>query len=862
MTNEQISKIIEKCDFYYDGNLLSKESIIKDYFEFLSHQFKSHEKNVGFSFHLGNDCYSAVSVAALMIGVLTSVSPLPKKELTDVVTDGDEVFLNGEKYRWRGIEQTPLPPYEWLKLEPINKCEKDEKVISYGKNRKNIWPNKEKNYKREDFISHVSGISRVNIPAVVDFSIIVVDERSHFSEICNRLSIVYDGNKTVKVCDVFTILDYSRDGAVVGKNKWNLGPVIKVAGNLSVARKLLFEPRSNNVGLVVLNINYSRDDPTEVNRLEEFISRKELRFILVSTRIKLDLCKCMVDRYPTASFFACTQALLNCDDRKVKAQSEITSDLFRLINNIYVQKITPVILENFDEVNLSDKIRKELLSLRNNKLSFDGNKFIPLAYSLLKLFTTSFLTMKQMNECLASDEFRVDPPELKVRELVKLAEDNEQFLSVSEDISRMYSFFSECSPKKDKLIEILESHKKERIALVVPRLYYKDLYNKYFSGLYDNVECVFENQFDARKAYDIVICLGCYPGKIFDCLQCLSSPKILILLYDFEYKILLSRIKKLSSMEQCLNEKILGERTDRYQFQLDIVNNFKDDNICDSSENTTAENEDFTILEDLIKPSIDNVINSVSEDGVNKDVNTFEVGFFGRFSSGEIILFSKNYKATVIDELEGVKEKAVKELKEGDVLIFAKRDSFTRNVVDSIMEHFNNTGKLNSKIKDAYQKSLHWRKVLRKFRKNRCASTDHLMRVLRKNGISITNEATLRNWLSEDGTVVGPQKERDMNVIARVTGDHDLVNDVKGYFDACKLIRHERGQILKQITLTVREQPGAVQQDFDDELSFVSEYIKHFSERLELEFIDELKEIKMVDKKRVNLPLFESEVII
>lgn len=863
MTNERISKIIEECDFYYDGHLLSKESIIKDYTEFLSQQFNSNENSLTFSFHTGNDCFYAVSIAAFIMGVLTTFSRLPEKELASVVNVGDEVFFDGEKYIWKKLEQVTLPPYgSLIKLEPVNSREADEKIISYENDKKRIWPHRVKNSIREDFISFVTGIPRVKIPEVIDFSLIMVDGRSHFREICNRLSIVYADHKTVKLDDVFTVLDYSRDGKVVGGRKWNLGPIIKVAENLSVARKLLFDPSNNNIGLVLFSINYSHDDPTDVNRLDEFTARNELRFILASTDIKLDLCKYMLDRYPSASFFACTEALLACDDREIRNRSETTDDLFRRINHINTQKITPIILKNFDEVNLIDNTRRKLLALWDYGDSYENNQFMRLAYSLLKLFTASFLNMKQMNECMASDEFRVGTPESKVRELIKLAEDNEQFLSIAENISKMYSFFLECSPKKDKLIEILERHKHEHIALVVSKLYYKDLFNKCLGGVYDNVECVFENQFDDCKNYDIVICLGCHSGKKFDCLQCLASPKILILLYDFEYKILLRRIKDLSGIEQCLNEKILGERTDRYRIQFDIVNDCKkDDSICEGLENGIEERDDYTKLESLLKLSTDNVIKYLSKEGASSAENTLKARYFGRFTSGEIVLFSENYKAMVIDESEGVKEKEPESLKEGDVLIFAKRDSFTRNVVDSILEHLNNTGKLPPKIRDAYPKSLYWRKVLRDFRKNWCTSTYHLMMLLRKNGISITNEGTLRNWLSEDFSIVRPQKTNDLEVIARVTQDPDFMNDVTGYIESCDVIKKERTQILKQITKAVCDLPDPLQPESDDELSGVSEYIKHFSERLELESIEELKEIKMVHKGRVNLPLFESEVI-
>ena len=61
--NKIMQAILEKCDFYYDDALLSKETIIIEYLKFLAKQFSPNEKTISFAFHTGSKCFDMVAFA-------------------------------------------------------------------------------------------------------------------------------------------------------------------------------------------------------------------------------------------------------------------------------------------------------------------------------------------------------------------------------------------------------------------------------------------------------------------------------------------------------------------------------------------------------------------------------------------------------------------------------------------------------------------------------------------------------------------------------------------------------------------------------------------------------------------------------
>lgn len=66
---DSLKKLIDKCDLYFDGHIISKELLVKNYADFLASNFEK-KHNVVISLHTGSVCFdSCVGMATNMIGV-------------------------------------------------------------------------------------------------------------------------------------------------------------------------------------------------------------------------------------------------------------------------------------------------------------------------------------------------------------------------------------------------------------------------------------------------------------------------------------------------------------------------------------------------------------------------------------------------------------------------------------------------------------------------------------------------------------------------------------------------------------------------------------------------------------------------
>ena len=137
--------------------------------------------------------------------------------------------------------------------------------------------------------------------------------------------------------------------------------------------------------------------------------------------------------------------------------------------------------------------------------------------------------------------------------------------------------------------------------------------------------------------------------------------------------------------------------------------------------------------------------------GGNGDyTGTAEVKYVGTFTTGEQILFSKYYSAVVLDQRKGgVTEKKPEELLAGDILVFTRRNDYTRNIVDQVFDQLMYTKRLNADVQNAAEKVFYWKAALREFKDLNGLTYSALAKEMRKNGSSL-QEVTIRQWLIDE----------------------------------------------------------------------------------------------------------------
>ena len=874
MTAEKLANaILKKCDIYYGDALISKEAIIEKYLSFFADSLVSKERTVNFALHTGSLCFDVISVVAVALGCL-SYNLSTNDDIISALQIDDMVMYNGQRYRWKGtsIEYGRL----CMVIEQDGKG-KNGKTISYlplEKNKHLIKPYygesqitdgrgiRKKQTNREDFLAFAFDVDIQEIPTQIDVSIVIVADRNSFGEIYKQVCIVYGEGKEVGLLDIIPAAYYTGSGEEYqfGLNPTKAEPVLKVTGKISTARDLVLDRNGNKVvGLLVVGGASITENGSE---LADLLRRKVLRFVHVTSPIKAGMGEHILEMYEGASVFACTKTMLSKSNQMIRNDNPLTEELHRQIMNVIHNTVTAIPVGEGWSWDEYKTIKNDIFVIKQSNWN-DAVKddFVVAAHGLLNLLNSAVFPLEIMENAICNGQINkaVTSPYGRIQELWDIADQagsmQELCMVVADALERKYRERLKICPKANALREYLNEHKLGKVAIIVPKAYYADLlrmvYPEYFSD--ENVICVTANRFDSRKKYDAVLCVGELNNKRFDPLQCLAARNVDVPLYGCEEKVFTFRRKKFAKYERKLNRRIGATH---------MADEPEED---DSSQEMQMEEEvqQFSAVDEYIEAfntfDVRKLAQSSSAGGVYVPVS--EVKHVGTFVSGEQIFFSKYYSAVVFDSMAGnVIEKSPEQLRPGDVLVFVKRDDYTKNIVDFIYERLLRDGRLGQGAIEAYEKSQYWKEALREYKETNGFTYRKVAQKMREAGSSM-QEVTIRQWLIDDSHIVGPRKERTMEYIAIVTQDPHLLADTHGFFEACGAVRHDRRKILELIAKAINDKLSGNIPEEGSVLSIVYDNVDSLSETLELEYITELDESVNININLVNTPITEAEVL-
>ena len=876
-----VCTVLEKCDFLYDDALLSKETIIRQYLDFFARQFDPAVKSVSFGFHTGSMCFDVVSVAALMVGCL-AYGFSSNDEILEELKIGDMVLYQGERYRWAGIEKIDRKPggvkkkYIILKQDGKGKNGEFTLTTPYENSKHLVRPYSgtssltdgrgiRKNVtNRNDFLSYVLGIKPSEVPTTFNLSVVVVADKNKFIDICRHLIIRYKGNKTVGITDVVPVSYYtgSEVPIQIGKNTSKAEPVIKVTSKISVARDLVLDRSGNRViGLMVTNMEASADGSAE---LKDLLRRKTLKFSSVIAPFDPKTCELAMEQYENANIFACTKEVLAGPHHKVKVSNKLTEELNRQISNILTCKKETILVDSSCSWKRFRTIKELLYQIKQSDWAGeDRDNFLLSSMALMNLFGTAFFSMRRMEDAVSAKEISpaVVSPEARITEIMDIATRTESMRERCSEIAtgllEMYSFIYDSSPKEDALVRYLQKYPNGKTVLIVPKAYYAEIFNKSYHKRFPNVTCVTANRFDRHERYDRIVATGDIVGKRFDAVTCYTAPRITLFLYEYEERLFSFRKRKADNSENKLNARIQGLKVEEY-----VGSGLDKQSVApDIEENIVHE---FSDLDDYIASmGVFDIRKYASGSGNGGDNgNTAEVRFVGTFTTGEQILFSKYYTAVVFNRLEGaITETVPEKLRSGDILVFTRINDYTRNIVDQIFDQLMKEKKLSSDVQDAAEKAYYWKAALREYKDMNRLTYRAVTQELKKHG-STVQEMAVRQWLMDESHVIGPRTSKTMKTVAEVTGDPYLLRDPDGYFNACRIVRHYRREILSLIAQAINEKLSNRHPANGSAFEVVYKNVEKLSETMELENVFELEDKAVVNVRMVNRPISESEVLI
>ena len=170
-------------------------------------------------------------------------------------------------------------------------------------------------------------------------------------------------------------------------------------------------------------------------------------------------------------------------------------------------------------------------------------------------------------------------------------------------------------------------------------------------------------------------------------------------------------------------------------------------------------------------------------------------------------------------------------------------------------------GRFSRNIVDASEKASYWKEVLREYKNNNNITYRELTRRLKKYG-STVQEMAVRQWLSEDSHIVGPRNEKTIQHIAELTKDPHLLANPLEYFEACRLVRRERKEILKLIGVAITEKMKGTIPRGNKILGEIYENVDKLSTTLEIDRVSVLEKPFVVPVRLANKPVEEEEILL
>lgn len=851
-----MKRVIEKCDVCINGNVISKELLIRTFSDFISSTIEDKRHNVGVVLHTGSICFDAILLAYAAVSNIL-YNETNAVDLVHSLHIGDAVLFYGgskgktkiSKWIFKGfinsLDETPqerlgsyivlqneqnghsyLPEKSWAKIVPYYGTSKS--MDSRGL--------RQEDGKRYNFFKSVLEIRDTEILRTVDTSTVVVMPREEANLLVRSLSFRF-GEVDIKLTDLVPVSYYTESNQEYqyGSNPSKNEPVIKLTGKVSVARTLLLRRGGNkHVGLIVLGEDSYRRGESE---LPELLSREAIQYVYLCMNIDAEIAATLLANYEEVKLFACTKDFLLSNSRPPITYNPYTEQLNAQIGAIIDKEVIANVVSGFISWEKYKEFKSAMYLVKSSEYESDWkDDFIVQSYSLMNLFTTAVFPIGLLEKLI--EEKIVDGVEKPEQRLQRLEEAVKGFpdyirgsaTSVVSILEDAYLQLYDNTPKETAFLKTIGCAPQTKIAIVVPKAYFGIVIDKLIS-LYNpsretDICTMTTNRFDNTQLYDVVIAVGNISGKRFDALRCRSSEKIELLLYECEKYRYKKQVRDAKAAEHLLNKRstiITDDEYEEYPIGID---------------------EDDLKEIDTIDTEISNYISSAPIKAIR---NSFSGGdrksmaaivAVAKFDSDEIAFFTKNYKAYVLDEMgNSVKEVTPFDLSEGDVIVFTRSTSKTRDIVEEILHDMIKDKLVSQDIENAYYKSREWKKTLIDYMKQTGSSAKEIADAMIANGVSV-QEITIRGWLDEESHIVRPQRLDSIQQIALIAGNEELFDNAESYFDAGGQIYKIRRQILKVIGQAILGEITGNSDASDIMAAAIADKIKDAAVALQIETIN------------------------
>ncbi|MDY4743419.1 MAG: DrmE family protein [Lachnospira sp.] len=803
----------DRFEIVLDKEIITKEKIVRclcDYYKSIdSYKFR------GIVLHTGSICFDAVSyVYALMSNLI--LAEYVQEDFVSMLNKGDKVLRtlpNGKQipYEFEKIDKVDGGKEDYIYLNEIGTTNRvmlpenkwNSIRIYYGDNdlssRRGI---RKRNNKITDFYKQVLELEDDRIPNSIETSSVLVMSKEEADYLTNNISIKF-GDTIIPILDLVAVtyytegLEYSYRGNVAHEE-----PVIKITSKVSVARKMIADRYSNRcIGMMIFGDEIIRRSESEI---PDLLTRKQLDYFSLNTSINVDSAKRYIDYDSNMKLFACTKDFLLENWEPEEQLGVLTSTISEQADILIDRILEKKTINNGITWDEYKKFKRIMQIIRlDDAVSDDKDNFIVQGYSLFNLLLSAVFPIKDLDYVADSGIIGVASTESKLgiikdsipslpAHLQEMA--NDCFLLLRNIRERELDV-----TEKEKVIrKILSKNRTKKVLLVVPKAYYRLVIEeagitRYMLAI-GRLDIVTPNKVNPNKKYDVVVVVGDLSSDRFNIYSCAYSKDILLVLYGCEDKKF-----RLTEKKHLEKVKLINEMSYIPVETEDYLDEEIEENVVEVKEIQEIDSDLDSFMQSISDQTYIAALNRFGETSSHNSNMLSDVVAMGYFETGEHAVFTKNYKAYVLDENKGVvKEVDIQNVQEGDLIIFTENNELTHDIVDRILSLEVESPKAPEIIKESYRLSKQWRQELVEYRDRENLKSVEVAQRMKIIGANVVI-ATIVKWMDEDSHLVGPMKIESLSQIGKLVGNSELENNPQKYFEACQIIRRERGRILKEI---------------------------------------------------------------
>lgn len=852
---EYMRKIINSCDIMLEGAVISKERLLQEYADFLGETVWTEEHNVSILLHTGSICFDAVSLIFAAVSNWKHNTKTPE-EIIDDLKIGDIVVFDRKRQIYKGktrihgttyiklethrkdhgialVDNNYIPQSDWSKITPYygDSTRVDGRGIRIKKS------------KHKEFLSAILDVPQAQIPSITDASTVIVMSRERANYLINNLTIRYSLSDSISFLELATASYFTEnDEYPYGGNLGKTEPILKITGKISVARKMILRPEENKIiGLCVLGNEFLVSGKTE---LPDLLNWKSLGYVLVSTHIDTENMTQVFEEVRNPSLFACTKDFLLEHSLPALIKSPFTEELEKQVNHIIDHEIRPIEIKSNQTWEQYSQAKRNLGILRVSEiLGEDKEYFIIQAHTLMKLFLTAIFPISHMEKLIAEKIIDVESPQARLDRLIDIAKKfpdglHERAMSVVDLLEYLYLEVIDRNEKEEKIRQIIESCNYEKIAIVVPKAFYRNVLfcREWIATALStcDITVVTANRFDNNILFDCIIVVGIFEGRRFNTFKCKAAPVIIPIIYDFEQGLYQYKSSCASQVERQYNKMSFVPVEHTEDIEEAATGSMLDEIVA-----TSAEEEH---LDEYIKKMNEvTLINSIDRYHYGKGGILADIAMIARFENGQVAFFSKAYTPYVFDNTsQSVVESELKELTPGDGIVFTQNNNETKDIVDAVLADLVNSHKLDEETREAYRKSKHWKRALCEYVERTGASYNSISALFSELGTS-KGIGAIRDWMDPDSHTVGPREADAYYIVALITDDAEMAADPQSYCNACSIVRKIRQMILKQIGLAIISSFSGLQESDDPLFRVVFEKIDSLAQILRIKSVIEVE---------------------